>query len=142
METEPQIQGTPSGETVDRSKHLDIMCLGIITIATAAIGAALLGSNLDEIVTSVPRYSLAIIGLLTYLTVLYSGFAAIFSAASDSQASGGRCPRFVLELFAKIGPKQDRVATVFRWFVIEMLSLVGLLGVVEAYESLLRSLSC
>ena len=142
MATEPQNQGTPSRETVDRSKHLDIMCLGIVTIATAAIGAALLGSNLDEIVTSVPRYSLAIIGLLTYLNVLYSGFAAIFSADSDSQAPSGRCPRLLLVLFAKTGLKQDRVAMVFRWFVIEMLSLVGLLGVVEAYESLLRSISC
>lgn len=139
MATNPQNHGSPSAGSENRSEHWDIMCLGIVTIATAVIGAAVLGSDLEDVVTSRARYSLAIIALLTYLNVLYCSFTAIFSAVRASQTQTSRWPTFLRVLYASTGPKKDRVAMVFLWFILEMLSLVGLLGVVEAFESLLQS---
>ena len=139
MATNPQSNGSPSAGSGDRSEHWDIMCLGIVTIATAAIGAAVLGSDLEDVVTSEARYSLAIIALLTYLNVLYCSFGAIFSAAGTSQTQTSRWTRVLRVLYASTRPKKARVAMVFLWFILEMLSLVGLLGVVEAFESLLQS---
>ena len=139
MATDSQEHGPSPAGSEDRSEHWDIICLGVVTIATAAIGAAVLGSDLEDVVTSSARYSLAIIALLTYLNVLSCSFMAIFSAVGTSQTQPSRWATFLMVLYAITGPKKNRVAMVFVWFMLEMIFLVGLLGVVEAFESLLQS---
>ena len=65
-------------------RHWNTICLGIVTIATAAVGVALFTADVVEIVTSWATYSLVIIAILAYLDVIYLGGNASSQRPADS----------------------------------------------------------
>lgn len=113
----------PDNQEWDR--HWNTICLSIVTIATAAAGVALFAADIAEIVTSWTTYSLVAIAILAYLSVLYLGSRAIFTA-SDELARQGTS-------------KRQLARNLYGWFTLELLVLVGLL-IPEAFVSLFQSL--
>ena len=107
-------------------RHWNTICLGIVTIATAAVGVALFTADVVEIVTSWATYSLVIIAILAYLDVIYLGGNAIFSTSSGLERQGTS--------------KRHIARNLYRWFVLELLALVGLL-IHEAFGRLLQLLA-
>ncbi len=107
-------------------RHWNTICLGIVTIATAAVGVALFTADVAEVITSWATYSLAIIAIIAYLDVIYLGGKAIFSTSIGLERQGTS--------------KQGTARNLYRWFVLELLALVGLL-IHEALASLLQLLA-
>jgi len=64
-------------------RHWNTICLGIVTVATAAVGVALFAADIAGIVTSWATYSLVVIAILAYLSVLFLGSSAIFATSNE-----------------------------------------------------------
>ena len=107
-------------------RHWNTICLGVVTIATAAVGIALFAADVAEVVTSWATYSLAIIAIIAYLNVIYLGGKAIFSTSAELEQKGTS--------------KRGTARNLYRWFVLELLALVGLL-IHETLASLLQLLA-
>ena len=107
-------------------RHWNTICLGIVTVATAAVGVAFFASDVTEIVTSWAAYSLVAIVVLAYLNVLYLGSKSIFSTSDELEQQGTTKRRIARNLYG--------------WFALELLALVGLV-VPEAFASLLQLLA-
>ena len=107
-------------------RHWNTICLGIVTVATAAAGVAFLAADVAEIVTSWATYSLVAIAILAYLSVLFLGSKAIFSTSDELERRGTSKRRIARNLYG--------------WFALELLVLVGLL-IPEAFAGLLQLLA-
>ncbi len=107
-------------------RHWNTISLGIVTVATAAAGVALFTADVTEIVTSWTTYSLAVIAILAYLSVLHLGSRVIFSTPD--------------ELGRRRTTKRRIARNLYGWFVLELLALIGLL-IPEAFASLLQLLA-
>ena len=107
-------------------RHWNTICLGIVTVATAAVGVALFTADIAEIITSWATYSLVIIAMLAYLSVLFLGTSAIFSTSN--------------ELEPRRTTKRRVARNLYGWFTIELLALIGLL-IPEAFAGLLQLLA-
>ena len=107
-------------------RHWNTICLGIVTIATAAVGVALFTADMAEIITSWATYSLAALAILAYLSVLFLGTSAIFSTSEELEQQ-----RTTKRLVAR---------NLYGWFTLELLALIGLL-VPEAFAGLLQLLA-
>ena len=107
-------------------RHWNTICLGIVTVATAAIGVALFTADVAEVVTSWATYSLAAVAVLAYLSVLYLGANAIFSTSHELERQGTSKRRIARSLYG--------------WFALELLALVSSV-VPEAFAGLLRLLT-
>ena len=112
-------------ENPDWERHWNTICLGIVTVATAAIGGAFFAADFTTGSVSLPEYVLTIIAIMTYLIVLIRGGDTIFSSDTDLQ---------------KIGTsKRHRARSLYGWFFLELFALAGLL-ILNAYSSFLQSL--
>ena len=65
-------------------RHWSTISLGIVTVATAAIGAAFFAIDLTEVVTSLITYFLVVIAISVYLWVLILGGRSIFSTSDEA----------------------------------------------------------
>ncbi len=109
-----------------REGHWSTISLGIVTIATAAIGGALFAIDLGKIVTSLPTYFLIALAIAIYLQVLSVGERAIFSTEAE---------------LTRHGTSKRRVARIlYRWFFVELFAIAGLL-ISQANASLLQLLA-
>ena len=106
-------------------RHWNTICLGIVTVATAAVGVALFAADITEIVTSWATHSLAAVAILAYLSVLLLGNRAIFATSDELERRGTSKRRVAQNLYG--------------WFTLELLALVVLL-IPEAFANLLQSL--
>ena len=111
-------------EDPDWERHWNTICLGIITIATAAIGGALFAADYSATNTSWIEYALTIIAIWTYLLVLLSGADVIFTSEISFQLRGTS--------------KRSRARILYGWFFTEIFALAGLL-ISDAFASLLQS---
>ena len=114
----------------DWDRHWSTISLGIVTIATAAIGGALFAIERTAIDTSLATtlatYFLEVIAIVVYLYVLILGGRIIFSTSG--------------ELSRQRTSKRDLTRTLYVWFFIELLALAGpLIG--QAFTRLLQSLA-
>ena len=107
-------------------RHWNTISLGIVTVATAAVGVALFTADVAEAVTSWAMYSLAAIAVLAYLIVLFLGSRAIFSTSEELERRGTSKRRIARSLYG--------------WFTLELLVLVGLL-IPEVFAGLLQLLA-
>ena len=107
-------------------RHWNTICLGIVTVATAAVGVAFFTADVAEIVTSWATYSLAAVAILAYLSVLFLGTSAIFSTSDELERQGTSKRRNARKLYV--------------WFTVELLALIGLL-IPEAFDGLLQLLA-
>ena len=115
-----------SPDSQEWEHHWNTICLGIVTIATAAAGVALFAADIADLVTSWPTYSLVLIAIFAYLSVLLQGNKAICSTSDELEQNGTTKRRIARKLYG--------------WFSLEMLSLIGLL-VPEAFAGLLELLA-
>ena len=104
-------------------RHWNTISLGIVTVATAAVGVALFAADVAEIVTSWATYSLAALAILAYLSVLFLGGSAIFATSN--------------ELERQRTTKRGVARNLYGWFTLELLALIGLL-IPEAFDGLLQ----
>ena len=107
-------------------RHWNTICLGIVTIATAAVGVALFAADAAEVIASWATYSLAAVAVLAYLSVIFLGTNAIFSTSDELEQQGTSKRRMARKLYV--------------WFTLELLALIGLL-VLEAFAGLLELLA-
>ena len=107
-------------------RHWNTICLGIVTVATAAVGVALFTADVADIVTSWATYSLAALAILAYLSVLFLGGSAIFATSN--------------ELEQQRTTKRGVARNLYGWFTLELLALIGLL-IPEAFDGLLQLLA-
>ena len=107
-------------------RHWSAISLGIVTVATAAIGAAFFAIDLTEVVTSLITYFLVVIAISVYLWVLILGGRSIFSTSDEAILLGMS--------------KRQLAQALYRWFFLELFVLAMLL-IPEAFASLLRSLT-
>ncbi len=92
----------------DWERHWNTICLGIVTIATAAIGAAFFASDLGTDITSWLKLFLALIAIVAYAWVVVLAGHTILAAPASPEGSGTSRRRrtqyvflcFLLELFA------------------------------------------
>ena len=117
-----------TGQDCDR--HWSAISLGIVTIATAAIGGALFAidrtATATSLTTTLVTYSLELIAFFAYLYVLILGGRVIFSTSA--------------EISRQRTSKRDLARTLYVWFFIELLALAGpLIG--QAFSRLLQSLA-
>ena len=140
MNSDDQNKGSSPQPNDDWARHWDIVCLGIVTVGTAALGGAVLSSDLKEIVSSWPKYCLAILVLTVYVTLLFSARHAIFSDASTSDRPEPGWKGRVQALYACTGSKKRRAEMVFAWFIGELLALVALFGILEAIGGFLATI--
>ena len=110
----------------DWERHWSTISLGIVTVATAAIGGAFFAIDVKEIVTSLPTFFLIAIAIAIYLQVLSLGERAIFSTQAEL-VSQGTSKRRVTRLL-------------YRWFFVELFTIAGLL-ISQASTGLLQSFS-
>ena len=111
-------------------RHWSTISLGIVTIATAAIGGALFAiertATDTSLATTLATYFLEVIAIVVYLYVLILGGRIIFSTSA--------------ELSRQRTSKRDLTRTLYAWFFIELLALAGpLIG--QAFTRLLQSLA-
>lgn len=105
-------------------RHWNTISLGIVTVATAAIGVALFATDLTETANSWTRYSLVIIAVLTYLRVVYLGGRVIFSTSED--------------LARQRTSKRQLAVQLYLWFGLELFTLASFL-IIDALTGLLVS---
>ena len=134
MSNDDQEGAAPPEPNEHWPRHWDIVCLGTVTIGTAALGGAVLSSDLEDIVSSGPKFCLAILVLSVYLMLLFSARWAIFSDVPESSRPKPGWRGRVRELYAPTGPKKGRVERVFTWFICELLVLVAFFGLLEAFD--------
>lgn len=114
----------------DWDRHWSTISLGIVTIATAAIGGGLFAIERTatgaSLTTTLATYSLEVIAIVVYLYVLILGGRVIFSTSA--------------ELSRQRASKRDLTRTLYAWFFIELFALAGpLIG--QAFTRLLQSLA-
>ena len=114
----------PEGQEWER--HWNTLCLSVVTIGTAVIGVALFSADIAEVVTSLPKYCLVVIAIFAYLNMLLIGGRAIYSTPD--------------ELARQETSKRQLARNLYGWFMLELLSLAGLL-IIDAFASLLQSLA-
>lgn len=114
----------------DWDRHWSTVSLGIVTIATAAIGGALFAiertTTGTSLTTTLATYFLEVIAIAVYLYVLILGGRVIFSTSA--------------ELSRQRTSKRELTRTLYAWFFIELFVLAGpLIG--QAFTRLLQSLA-
>ena len=113
----------------DWDRHWSTISLGIVTIATAAIGGALFAierTATGASLTTLATYSLEVIAIVVYLYVLVLGGRVMFSTSAELSRQGTS--------------KRDLTRTLYVWFFIELFALAGpLIG--QAFARLLQSLA-
>ena len=85
-------------------RHWNTVCLGIVTVVSAAVGAALFTADLAKIGTSYLAWGLIALAMLAYLNVLSTGGRAIFSTPLRRvvrMASEAICPDDVVIVVAE-----------------------------------------
>ena len=112
-------------ENDEWERHWNTISLGIVTVATAAVGVALFATDLTETVNSWARYGLVIIAVLTYLRVVYLGGRVIFST-----------PEY---LAIQRTSKRQLALQLYLWFGLELFTLANFL-IIDAFAGLLASL--
>lgn len=112
-------------ENDEWERHWNTISLGIVTVATAAVGVALFATDLTETVNSWARYCLVIIAVLTYLRVVYLGGRVIFPT-----------PEY---LATQRTSKRQLAFQLYLWFGLELFTLANFL-IIDAFAGLLASL--
>ena len=110
-------------ESQEWERHWNTVCLGIITVASAAVGAALFTADLAEFGTSYPAWGLIALAMLAYLNVLITGGRAIFSTPEELEEQGNS--------------KRELARTLYSWFITELFAIAGLL-ISQAFAYFLR----
>ena len=114
----------------DCERHWNTIALGIVTVATAAIGGALFVIERAVAPTSLEAtlatYCLELIAIVAYLYVLNLGGRVIFSSST--------------ELHDQRTSKRNLTRLLYSWFFVELFALAGpLIG--QAVTGLLESLT-
>ena len=111
MSSKPDRQN-PDRDPRETERHRSIICLGIVTVATAATGATLFGSDLTAIAVpgasptiwwlSSIKWSSALISILLYVWMVYEAGKIIAPIPDEYRRrdfSSSRHTRFVYALF-------------------------------------------
>jgi hypothetical protein len=108
-----------------QERHWSTISLGIITMATAAIGGAVFAIDLEEIVTSLPTYFLMLFAIVIYFWVLSLGGRAMFATPVELNRQGKS--------------KREATRLLYVAFIVELFAIAGLV-ITQANTSLLQLL--
>ena len=114
----------------DCERQWNTIALGIVTVATAAVGGALFVIERavapTSLATTLATYFLELIALFAYFYVLILGGRVIFSPSAELRAQGTS--------------KRDLARLLYGWFFVELFALAGpLIG--HVFTGLLKSLT-
>ena len=113
-------------ENPDWERHWNTICLGIVTLATGAVGGALFATDFTTTTgLSLIEYTLTVLAITLYLVVLARGSDAVFSSYQD--------------LIQRGTSKRDKARELYWWFFLELFTLAGLL-VADAFSVFLQGI--